>query len=298
MRPPPRPSDLPLLVVDADSLMHRAYHAMPPVKGAGGRPVGALLGFTNMLLIAWDANPSRAVATCLDSREPGYRSRLHPPYQGQRDPFDAAIIEQLDDLPAFMGAFGIYAPKVSPHEADDLLATLVDREEARGGSALVLTSDRDAFQLVSDRTIVLRPGGAGKELERVDRAGVVARYGVIPEQVVDLIALRWDPSDNIPGARGIGSKTAASLLQRHGDLDGVIAAASGMTETRRSAIADHVDELKLYQRVASMDRAVAAVEPPADGEPDWLGGAAAARERGIDRLAERLEERARAAGAA
>jgi DNA polymerase-1 len=297
MHGPPHPSVLPLLIIDADSLMHRAYHAMPPVKGRDGRPVGALLGFTNMLLTAWDANPSRAVATCLDSREPGYRSALHPPYQGQRDPFDPAIVEQLDDLQAFMGAFGIYAPRVAPHEADDLLATLVEREEARGGKALVLTSDRDAFQLVSERTTVLRPGGAGRDLERVDRDGVVARYGVLPEQVVDLIALRGDPSDNIPGARGVGAKTAASLLQRHGDLDGVIEAASAMPQARRSAIADHVDELELYRRVAAMDRSVPGVEPPADAEPDWLGGACAARERGIDRLAERLEERAAATSA-
>ena len=286
----------PLLVVDGDSMMHRAYHAMPSVTAPDDRPVGALLGFVNMLLVVLDARPVRAVTVALDSREPGYRNELHPPYQAQRDPFDDEIVAQLDALPAFLARFGIEAPRLPRHEADDVLATLATKEEAAGGRALVLTSDRDAFQLVTDRIAVLRPGGAGRDLEHVDRTGVVERYGVLPEQVVDLIALRGDPSDNIPGARGIGAKTAAELLRRYGDLEGVLAHARELSPSRRFALSGPAaEDVRRYRRVAEMDRTLP-VEPPADRVPDWREGAAAARELGMERLAERLEARAAAIG--
>jgi DNA polymerase I len=273
----------PLLVIDADALMHRAYHSMPPVKGLGGRPVNALLGFTNMLLSAWDSLAPRAVCVGIDSREPGYRNELLPRYQAQRDEFDTAIVEQLDDLQGYLEAFGILAARPPRAEADDAVATLATREGAAGGTALVLTSDRDAFQLVSDRVTVVRPVKGVSEVEHVDSHRVVEIYGVLPGQVVDLIALRGDPSDNIPGARGIGPKTAAKLLQAHGDLDGVLDARPDLNG----------DQLRLYRQVATMQRDLP-YEPPADGSPDWAAGAEAARERGILRLADRLDERAAA----
>jgi DNA polymerase-1 len=276
----------PLLIIDGDALMHRAYHAMPPVKGAGGRPVGALLGFTNMLLTVYDATAPRAVAVAIDSRLPGYRNALWPDYQAQRDPFEPAIVEQLEDLQGFLGGFGILAPRIGTDEADDVFATLATREEAAGGTALVLTSDRDAYQLASPAITVLRPNKGVYELEHVDPEGVVERYGVLPEQVTDLIALRGDPSDNIPGARGIGQKTAAKLLLAHGDLEGVLAARPDLD----------AEQLRLFQRVATMIRDLD-VHPPASAVPDWAGGAAAARDRGIARLAERLAERAAASQA-
>ncbi len=271
----------PLLVIDADALMHRAYHSMPPVKGHGGRPVNALLGFTNMLLGAWDSLRPRAVCVGIDSRQPGYRNKLLPAYQAQRDAFDAAIVEQLDDLQPFLEAFGIVAARPPKAEADDAIATLATREEAGGGKALVLTSDRDAFQLVSKKVTVVRPVKGVSEVEHVDPARVVEVYGVRPDQVIDLIALRGDPSDNIPGAKGIGAKTAAKLLQAHGDLEGVLEARPDLNG----------DELRMYRSVATMQRDLP-YEPPADGAPDWAAGAAAARERGINRLADRLDERA------
>jgi DNA polymerase I len=194
----------PLLVVDGDSLLHRAFHALPPLTGTDGRPVSAVLGLMNMLFQVYDTEEPRAIAVALDSRVPGPRNELWPAYQGQRDEFDPALVRQLDETAELLGTFGIPAPKVPPHEADDVLATIATLEEAAGGTALVLTSDRDAFQLVSEQVTVLRPAGGGQDLERVGVEGVHERYGVRPEQVPDLIALRGDPSVNIPGARGIG----------------------------------------------------------------------------------------------
>ncbi len=273
----------PLLIVDGDALAHRAYHGMGPVKGSDGRPVGALLGVANMLVTLVAAERPRATIVGLDSRRPGYRNGLWPDYQAQRPPFDAEIVEQLDDLPAFLAAFGVQAPVVGTEEADDVIATLATLEEAAGGTALVLTSDRDAYQLVSAVVTVLRPTTGVSALERVDIQGVVERYGVLPEQVPALIALRGDPSDNIPGARGIGVKTAAKLLATHGDLGGVLAARPDI-----DAIA-----IRTFLDVATMRRDLA-LTLPADGVLDLLGGADAAETRGMHRLAERLRTRATA----
>ena len=276
----------PLLVIDGDSLGHRAYHAMPAVEGAGGRPVGLLVGFANFLLATWRATAPRAVLVCLDARTPSYRHELLPGYQGQRDPFADDLCEQLDRLAELTEAFGFAAVKVVPYEADDLLATAVTLEEARGGSALVVSGDRDMYQLVSDATTVLHPRPRGV-LEAVDRAGVRERYGIEPEQVTSLIALRGDPSDNIPGARGIGQKTAAELLRRYGDLEGVIAHAGDLTPRQRLAVEGSARDLRTYLEVAAMRRD-APIAIPGDSELQPESAAAWASAAGMRALATRL----------
>jgi DNA polymerase-1 len=276
----------PLLVIDGDSLGHRAYHAMPAVEGAGGRPVGLLLGFANVLLASVRTTKPRAVIVCMDTRVPSYRHEILPAYQGRRDPFADDLCEQLDRIPEMTEAFGYAAAKLEPWEADDLLATSVALEEARGGGALVLSSDRDTYQLVSDVTATLHPRPRGV-LERVDRAGVVERYGIQPEQVTSLIALRGDPSDNIPGASGIGQKTAADLLRRYGDLEGVVAHAGELTPRQRLAIEGNADELRGYREVATM-RPDLPIEIPADAELDAESAAAWCTSAGMPGLASRL----------
>jgi DNA polymerase-1 len=276
----------PLLVIDGDSLGHRAYHAMPEVEGAGGRPVGLLVGFANFLLATWRATAPRAVIVCLDARTPSYRHELLPGYQGRRDPFADDLCEQLDRLGELTEAFGFAAAKVAPYEADDLLATAVTLEEAHGGGALVVSGDRDMYQLVSEATTVLHPRPRGV-LEPVDRDGVRERYGIEPGQVTSLIALRGDPSDNIPGARGIGQKTAAELLRRYGDLEGVIAHAGELTPRRRLSIEGSAGELRTYLEVAAMRRdAPLAIPDDAVLQPERA--ASWAREAGMRALATRL----------
>ena len=276
----------PLLAIDGDSLGHRAYHAMPAVEGTGGRPVGLLVGFANVLLATWRATQPRAVLVCLDARTPSYRHDLLPGYQGQRDPFADDLCEQLDRLPELAEAFGFAAAKVVPYEADDLLATAVAQEEARGGRTLVVSGDRDMYQLVSDVTTVLHPRPRSL-LEAVDRAGVRERYGIEPGQVTALIALRGDPSDNIPGARGVGQKTAAELLRRYGDLEGVIAHAADLTTRRRLAIEESADDLRRYLDVAAMRRD-APIAIPDDAALQPERAAQWCREAGMLALAARL----------
>jgi DNA polymerase-1 len=192
--------------------------------------------------------------------------------------FEDSILEQLDLLPALVESFGFNAAKAPGYEADDFLAAAA---QAWRGPVLVATSDRDAFQLVSDRVTILQPVKGVSELARIGPAEVRERYGVEPVQVPDFIALRGDPSDKIPGAPGVGPKKAADVLKQHGSL------AQALADGRFPQIAE---ELLLYRDIATMDPS-APLPKLAPTPPDWQRAAAHARELGLDGLAKRLLER-------
>jgi DNA polymerase-1 len=272
-------SQRPLLVIDGDSLAHRAYHALPKtIRRAEGRPGNALVGFANFLLRLWENEQPRAVLVGWDTLTvPTYRHELFPGYQAGRE-FDQELLEQLDMLPELVGAFGFAAAKAPGYEADDFLAAAVKSEEERGGTALVATSDRDAFQLASERTTILQPTRGVSELARVGPAEVRERYGVEPSQVPDFIALRGDPSDRLPGARGVGPKTAADVLRQNETLEAALEAG------RFSAQAE---ELRMYRRMATLD-ASAPLPPLEDQMPQWAEASAFVRDWGLNALAERL----------
>lgn len=268
----------PLLVIDGDSFAHRSYHALPKsIRRAGGGGGGAIVGFANFLLRLYAQEKPRAVFVGWDTLDaPTYRHTALAGYQGGRD-FDPELLEQLEILPQFVAACGFAAAKAPGYEADDFLAAAVAREEERGGTAIVASGDRDAFQLASAATIILQPVRAG-EMTRIGPAEVRDRYGVDPGQVPDFIALRGDPSDHIPGARGVGPKGAATLLQRYGSLE----AALGDGRFAREA-----DQLRLYRAIATMDRA-APIPCLGDQSPQWATAAAVARDWGLRQLADRL----------
>ena len=267
-------SDKVLLAVDGDSLAHRAYHALPKsIKW------NAILGFTNFLLRLWDAEQPAAVLVAWDSLDhPTYRHEALPAYQSGRV-FEDSIVEQLYRLPDFIASFGFACAKAAGYEADDFLAAAA---RAWPGPVVVATSDRDAFQLVSDRVTILQPVKGVSELARVGPAEVRERYDVDPVQVPDFIALRGDSSDRIPGARGVGPKTAADILRQYGSL------AAALKAGRFSAEAEN---LILYRRIALMD-AKAPLPRLAAQKPNWARAAEAAKELGLGALAGRLELRA------
>jgi DNA polymerase I len=269
-----------LLAVDGDSFAHRAYHALPKsIRRAGDKGGGAIVGFANFLLRLYDAERPRAVLACWDTLgAPNFRQRLFPAYQGGRH-FDDELVEQLDVLPHFVSACGFANAKAAGFEADDFLAAAVAHEEGKNGTVLVASGDRDAFQLASDATTILHPMKGG-ELARIGPAEVRERYDVEPRQVPDFIALRGDPSDKLPGARGIGAKGAASLLHRYGTLEAVLAA---------GRFPEQAEDLKLYKRIATMD-STAPVPALDDQAPTWGRAARLAREWGLERLAVRLDE--------
>src|SRR5712671_3175798 len=270
----------PLLVIDGDSFAHRAYHGVPKsIRRRGNKGGGAILGFANFLLRLYAQEKPRAVLVGWDTLDaPTYRHRALETYQSGRV-FDAELLDQLDVLPQFVAACGFAYAKAPGYEADDFLAAAVAREERRGGTAVVASGDRDAFQLASDRTTILQPVRAG-EMARIGPAEVRERYGVNPKQVPDFIALRGDPSDKIPGARGVGAKGAADLLRRFGSL------AQALADGRFPQLAE---ELLLYQSIATMDGdAPLPVLKPTP--PDWARAAALARDWELNRLADRLAE--------
>ncbi len=270
----------PLLVIDGDSLAHRAYHALPKtIRRAERLPGNALVGFSNFLLRLYEAEQPRAILVGWDSLDtPTYRHELFADYQTGRH-FDDELLEQLDLLPDLVRAFGFAAAKAPGYEADDFLAAAVQHEEARGGDALVATSDRDSFQLASEHTTILQPTRGVSQLARVGPAEVRERYGVEPAQVPDFIALRGDPSDRLPGAKGVGPKTAADVLRQYGTLE------AALDEGRFAAQAD---ELRMYKRMATLD-ASAPLPPLEDQEPKWAEAAAHVGALGMGALAGRLE---------
>jgi DNA polymerase I len=273
----------PLLVIDGDSLAHRAYHALPKsMRRAEGKPSNALVGFSNFLLRLWQAESPRAVVVGWDTLEvPTYRHELFAGYQGGRE-FDDELLEQLSLLPEVVRSFGFAAAKGAGYEADDFLAAAVRDEESRGGGALVVTSDRDSFQLASDSTTILQPTRGVSELARIGPAEVRERYGVDPAQVPDFIALRGDPSDKIPGARGVGPKTAATLLGEYGTLEAMLEA--GRFEVQ-------AEELRLYRRMATLD-ASAPLPPLEDQTPQWAEASSFMRQLGMNAQADRIAAQA------
>jgi DNA polymerase-1 len=283
----------PLLAVDAPSMLFRAFYALPDsIVGTDGQPVNALLGTANLILREVEVHEPRAVVLCFGPDAASYRTELYPTYHAEREEaMPDALAPQFALARDFFEAFAWTVATSEDLEADDLLGTYAEREAEAGGRALLLTGDRDMYQCASERVTVLYVKTGTKGGEEVGPAEVEERYGIPPALVPDFIALRGDPSDGLPGAKGVGPKTAAELLRRHGSLEAVLD--NAIRERRpalRAALLDVADDLRAFKDIATLRDA--AVEPPPDCETDWAGAAAAARELGMKRLAERLEGQA------
>jgi DNA polymerase-1 len=259
-----------LLAVDGDSFAHRAYHALPK-----SIRLNAVVGFTNMLTRLWEQEQPDGVLVAWDTLSvPTYRHEAFEPYQSGRV-FEESILEQLEILPELVAAMGFLVARGPGYEADDFLAAAAKEWP---GDVLVATSDRDAFQLASERVTILQPTRGVSELSRIGLAEVRERYGVDPEQVPDLIALRGDPSDKLPGARGIGPKKAAEILGQYGTLE------AALGEGRFAAEAE---DLRLFRRIAAMD--ASAPLPPLEGtSPTWAEASSFLERLGLKAVAERV----------
>jgi DNA polymerase I len=270
----------PLLVIDGDSFAHRAYHGLPKtIRRTGNKGGGAILGFANFLLRFYATERPRAVLVGWDTlHAPTYRHRALASYQSGRE-FAAELVDQLAILPDLVAACGFANAKAAGYEADDFLAAAAASEERRGGRCLVATGDRDAFQLASASTTILLPIRAG-EIARIGPAEVSERYGVAPAQVPDFIALRGDASDHIPGAAGVGPKGATAILRRHATLEDALAS---------GRFADQAEELRLYRRIATMDRS-APLPRLDDQRPTWAQASKLARTWQLNQLADRIAE--------
>jgi 5'-3' exonuclease len=271
-------------------MLFRAFYALPKtIVGADGRPVNALLGTANLILREVERYEPRAVVLCFGPDAAAYRTELYPAYHAEREEaMPDELPHQFTDAREFFEAFGWTVATSGDLEADDLLGTYARREAEAGGYALLLTGDRDMYQCAGENVTVLYVRTGGKGAEEVGPAEVRERYGVDPALVPDFIALRGDPSDGLPGAKGVGPKTAAELLRKHGSLEAILD--NAIRERRpalRGALIEGRDELLAFKDIATLRDA--GVERPPDASTDYEGAAAAARERGMKRLVERLE---------
>ena len=307
----------PLLIADVPWLLYRSFFALPKsIVGADGQPVNALLGTVNALLSMIEWRPLRAVAACFGAEQASYRVKLYPGYHAQRDPMPPELAAQWGRAPALLESLGWTVCDAGDLEADDAMFSLARAEVEPGGrgdgrardedgQALLLTGDRDLFQAVSERVAVVTPGKGGGDPVEIGQAQVRERYGIDPALVPDFIALRGDPSDGLPGAPGIGAKTAAELLLRHGSLEEVLAAAgadaagaepayaeaaapdSHMRPRIAASLRENTELLRAFKQIATLVRID--VQRPPDRVTDYAGGALAARELGMRRLAARLD---------
>jgi DNA polymerase-1 len=271
-------------------MLFRAFYALPKsIKGADGKPVNALLGSANLVLREVEEHDPRAVVMCFGPDAADYRLELYPDYHADREAaFPDELGPQWEQAADFYEGFGWYVAYHGTLEADDLLGAYARREAEAGGTVLVMTGDRDLFQTAGDGVTVLYVSTGKQGGQLVDADEVKRRYGIEPALVPDFIALRGDPSDGLPGAKGIGEKTAAELLRRHGSLEAALEAAVRESKPSvRSALMDGRELLPKFKEIATL-RDVD-VELPPDTPLDREGGAAAARRHGMERLAKRLE---------
>jgi DNA polymerase-1 len=288
----------PLVVVDAPYLLYRSFYALPDtITGADGHAVNALLGGANALLRIAADRPPRAIVLCFGAESATYRVELYAGYHASRPPIPDPLLWQFEQAADFFSGFGWRCAGSETLEADDLLGSYAAIEADAGGHTLIVTGDRDMYQCVGDSATVLYLKSGTTGFETVDADEVQRRYGIPPMLVPDFIALRGDPSDGLPGAPGIGPKTAAELLRRHGSLEAAIEAVGpldrpsvrhGERPRVAQALREHADALRTYRDIATLRRADDLERPP-DAPTDLSGGAEAARRYGMNQLAKRLE---------
>src|ERR671919_2376444 len=252
--------DAELFLVDGNNLAYRAFFALPEeLQTTEGQPTNALLGFANMLFKLLSDYRPKGVAVAWDTR-PVHRAELSAEYKSERKPMPDLLREQFPYFRPIVEAFGYRNLEFEGWEADDVIATLSHRADEAGVKTTVVSTDRDAFQLVSENVcLMMTPRGvADVHVYTPDR--VEARYGVRPDQVPDFIGLKGDTSDNIPGIPGIGDKTAGQLVAQYGSLEDVIEHADELSPARSTSIKEHAEQALASKELATMRR---------DLELDW-----------------------------
>ena len=257
--------DSELFLVDGNNLAYRAYFALPEeLATSEGFPTNALLGFTNMLFKLLSDYRPKGVAVAWDTRAT-HRKELDPEYKIDRRPMPHLLSEQFPHFRPIVEAFGYRNLEFEGWEADDVIATLAARADEAGIKTTVVSTDRDAFQLVSDGvSLMMTPRGVA-DVHVYTPERVFARYGVTPEQVPDFIGLKGDTSDNIPGVPGIGDKTAGQLVAQYGSLEGVLEHVDELSPARGRALREHAEQARSSKELATMRR-----DLPLDCDPAQL----------------------------
>ena len=245
-----------LLIIDGNSLAHRAFHAIPHLSTSQGLSTNAAFGFTNMLLkVLAEKGPER-IAVAFDHGKVTFRHDEYKEYKAHRKPTPEELRPQFPIIKDILSAMRIPIFEIEGYEADDLIGTLSARAEESGIHSIILTADRDTLQLVSPQTRVLLTKKGISELEEYDEGRVWERYGITAHQFIDLKGLTGDPSDNIPGIPGVGEKTAVRLLKEFGSLEEVLAHAGELTGRVKELVKTHGEQAAMSKRLATIDRGV------------------------------------------
>jgi DNA polymerase-1 len=262
------------LLIDGFNLAYRCFYATPALTRADGFPTNALHGWVKSLWRLIDQEKPAHTAVFFDLGGSRERLELHPEYKAQRAEMPEDLSRQIDGVKTLTRLLGLAAVEIEGIESDDLLATCAARRAAEGDEVLIVSSDKDFAQLVGERIrVLLPPPSAQPRLgwRLLDAAGVRDKFGVGPERIVDYLALIGDTSDNIPGLNGVGPKTAIKWLERHGDLEGILAAAGAIEPERfRAPLAESAARLRLNRRLVTLN--LTHVLPPLEQGPADLAG--------------------------
>src|SRR6476659_277780 len=291
-RPVNHPGEL--FLIDGNSLAYRAFFALPESIGTSdGRPTNAIYGLASMLVKVIDEHHPAGVVVAWDAGMSG-REITYDLYKAQRKPRPDLLREQWPHLMPLVEAFGYANVRVEGYEADDVIASLTRQAREEGIDVMVVTGDRDAYQLVGPGVRVMSTSRGITETKVYDEAAVEERYGVPPELITDLMGLRGDTSDNIPGVPGIGEKTATQLLQRFGSLEGVLGSVEEVSGAKRKQnLLEHADDARMSKQLATLQYeietgvdlgAVMSFEPDRGALRDFM------REFELRAVMERLEE--------
>ena len=237
-------------LIDGSGFIFRAYHALPPLTRPDGTPVGAVLGFTNMLLKLLQDTDADHIAVVFDSAATTFRNRLYDQYKANRPEPPSDLVPQFKLVREATDALNVCRIEQPDYEADDLIATYAREGAARGAAVTIVSSDKDMMQLISDRVAMLDP----IKMKPIGEAEVREKFGVGPEKVIEVQALIGDSVDNVPGVPGIGAKTAAELITAYGDVETLLARAGEIKQPkRRQTLIEHAEEARLSKKLVTLD---------------------------------------------
>jgi DNA polymerase-1 len=265
-----------LILVDGSGYIFRAFYALPPLDAPDGTPCNAVYGFTSMLSRTLGSHTGTHFAVIFDAARRTFRHEIYDQYKANRSPTPDALRPQMPLIREAVRACGVPSIELVGWEADDLIAAYCRAATEQGGSAIVVSSDKDLMQLLRPGVELLDP----LKYRPIETADVVAKFGVLPEQLIDLQALIGDKVDNVPGVAGIGPKHAARLILEYGDLDAVLDAAPDMKPSAvRAALIAQADQARLSRELVRLRDdaplplpldALAAREPDPDKLRAWL----------------------------
>lgn len=281
-----------LLLIDANSIIHRSFHALPPFTTPDGKPSGAIYGIASILLKLWREERPDYAAALFDRPEPTFRDEKYAEYKAQRPPAADELIAQIIEAHNLFAAFGIRTFEKPGYEADDLIATLAEKFKASPDvRVVILTGDRDTLQLVEGDTLVVQTFNKGvSDTTIYDEAAVKEKYGLAPDQLVDYKALVGDASDNIKGVPGVGPKTALELIKKYGTVKRMYERI-GEDPKLEAKFGAFKKEAELSEMLVTLDRhAPIEVPPIAELAPaaDTAGAAAYFERMGFATLLKRL----------